>query len=114
MNTQEPNTSAAEPMKQHFASQQGISHESRKGESTMEEHEIAIVLNGTGKKVPKGKYTYEQIFDMAFPGQPIPPGWEQPITFSLPHQHHEGSLLPGDSIELRNRMVINVRSSIQS
>ena len=78
-------------------------------------HEISIVLNGTAVKVQKGSYSYEQLFTLAFPGETIPPGYDQPITYSRPHMHVEGHLLPGQPpIELHDGEVINVVSAHKS
>jgi len=72
-------------------------------------HEVTIVLNGTALKVNKGLYSYEQLFALAFPNEAIPPGYDQPITYSRPHQHVQGHLLPGQPpIELHDDEVINV------
>jgi len=71
--------------------------------------EIFIVVNGSRKRVQKSHYTYEELFDLAFPGEAIPEGYDEPITYSLPHQHVEGHLLRGQHpLELHEGEVINV------
>lgn len=87
----------------------GTDHASKPGH-----HEVTIVINGTPMKVQKARYTYEQIYTLAFPGQPLPKGTELPITYKLPHGHQEGSLLPGDDIEILEGMVFNVQPTIKS
>ena len=74
----------------------------------MTEHEIEIVMNGTKMKLTKARYTYEQLYQIAFPGQLPPQGSDKPITYSGSHGHEEGSLRPGESIQIRNGMVFNV------
>ncbi len=77
--------------------------------STSVSHQITIVLNGTQVKVREGrKYSYEDLFALAFPGETIPPDYAEPITYSRPRQHTSGSLLPGQFIELHDGEVINV------
>ena len=78
-------------------------------------HEITVVLNGTEVKVKKGPYSYEELFALAFPDEAIPPGYDQPITYSRPHLHVQGHLLPGQPpIELYDGEVINVVSAHKS
>lgn len=74
----------------------------------MAEHEVEIHVNGTKYVVPKGRYTYEQLYQLAFSGQQPPPNSDKPITYSSEHGHEEGSLRPGESIEIRKGMVFNV------
>jgi hypothetical protein len=53
-------------------------------------------------KLTKARYTYEQRYQIAFPGQLPPQGSDKPITYSGSHGHEEGSLRPGESIQIRN------------
>lgn len=71
-------------------------------------HEVEIHVNGTKHVLPKGRYTYEQLYQLAYPGQLPPQGSDKPITYSSEHGHGEGSLRPGESVEIRNGMVFNV------
>jgi hypothetical protein len=75
---------------------------------------IRIVLNGTPLDLPHGEYSYEQLYNLAFPGQPVPTGKEVPITYSVLHGHESGKLLPGEKLELKKEMVINVRANYKS
>lgn len=80
----------------------------------MNHHTIEVVLNGTPTEVQQGHYTYEQIYNLAFPGQPVPTGLEIPITYSGPKGHNVKSLLPGERVELTKGMIINVRPTTKS
>jgi hypothetical protein len=77
-------------------------------EKIMAEHEVEIFVNGTKHKVPRGRYTYDQVYQIAFPGMQPVYDPNKPITYSSDHGHKEGSLRPGESIEIHERMVFNV------
>jgi hypothetical protein len=76
--------------------------------------EVTIIINGTPTKVEKGRYSYEQLYVLAFPGRPLPGGVAQPITYKFPHGHQEGSLLPGETIEIHEGLVFNVKPTFKS
>jgi hypothetical protein len=76
--------------------------------------EVTIIINGTPTKVEKGRYSYEQLYALAFPGRPLPSGAEQPITYKFLHGHQEGVLLPGEAIEIHEGMVFNVEPTFKS
>jgi hypothetical protein len=86
----------------------------QKQEKSDKKHEIEIIINGTPVLVQKRQYSYDEIYSLAFPGQPIPTGAEIPITYKLPHGHHEGVLLPGGKVEVQKGMVFNVQPTIKS
>ena len=80
----------------------------------MNNHQIEVFINGTPTEVEHRHYTYEEIYNLAFPGQPVPTGKEIPITYSGPKGHNAKSLLPGEKVEMTKGMIINVRPTTKS
>ena len=79
-----------------------------------EKHDVEIVLNGTETQVNKGHYTFEQLYALAYPNLAVPTGKEIPITYTEKKGKNPGSLLPGESVEVKEGMVFNVRSNTKS
>jgi hypothetical protein len=78
-------------------------------------HEITVILNGSETKVLKQKYSYEEIFKLAWPNDSIPTDDAQPITYKMQREHKTHDLLPGDKpIELKEGMIIDVTPSTKS
>ncbi len=79
------------------------------------EHIVSIILNGTPKEIQKKKYSYEELYQLAWPNDPIPTDDAQPITYKMPKEHKTHDLLPGDKpIEIKEGMIIDVTPSTKS
>lgn len=84
-------------------------------EKSGHDHMITIILNGTPKEVIKQKYSYEEIYQLAWPNDPIPTDDSQPITYKMPKEHKTHDLLPNEKpIELKDGMIIDVTPSTKS
>lgn len=80
-----------------------------------QDKEITIIVNASPKSVKKGKLSYEEIVELAFPGHPADPNVEYIVTYAKgPDDKKEGDLTPGDSINVKDGMVFNVRTTNKS
>jgi len=78
-------------------------------------HHLIIIVEGSAYEWSKRGISYAEVvtlFDPEFPKHPE-------ITYSVrykdgPHRNHEGILPPGDSVEVKNKMVFNVSRTGQS
>lgn len=76
--------------------------------------QVTIVVNGRAKKWAKDKISYDEL--VALSGLP-PPSGPNPgftITYHNGPGHHDGTVVPGQSVEVRNGMVFNVTPTNQS
>jgi hypothetical protein len=80
-----------------------------------EKHEVTIIIDGTPFEVPQGKISHEQVVNYAFDNKP-PTGPDVVITvnYSRGVDGKEGSLLPGQEVEVKARMVFNVKATDKS
>lgn len=76
---------------------------------------VTIVVNGTQHEVEDKKVSFEQLADLAFDGNP-PTGENILITikFSKGNSPREGSLEPGDSVNVKDGMVFSVSATDKS
>jgi hypothetical protein len=74
--------------------------------------EFTIIVNGREKKVGQDKLTFEQLVALAFENPPSGPNVV--ITVTYKSKGKEGSLLPGQSVEIQNGMIFNVKATDKS
>ncbi len=81
------------------------------------EHERleTIIVDGTPHEVEKGRVTYAQVVTLAYPDYPHHPE----INYSVKYKHgpkanHEGILVPGASVEIKDGMAFHVKRTGQS
>ncbi len=72
--------------------------------------EIVIIVNGREKRVKKGLLTYDEIVTLAG----FTPAPDKVISVAYREGHHEGTLAPGESVEGKNRMIFDVKSTNRS
>jgi hypothetical protein len=86
-------------------------------QSSEKKHEktVTIIVNGRPKEVTEKEITYEEIVNLAFDNNP-PTGENVVITvtYSKGEGHKEGSLLPGDSVKVKDGMIFNVTPTDKS
>jgi hypothetical protein len=59
--------------------------------------------------------TYEQVYDLAYPTEPLNDGDEARIEFSRgPHGSGAGTLRPGESVKVKVNMVFDVYVTVRS
>ena len=80
------------------------------------EREVTIIVNGRAKEVSGKELTFEEVVDLAFDGSP-PSGDNVVITVTYSKgedSKKEGSLLPGQSVKVKDGMIFNVTATDKS
>lgn len=76
--------------------------------------QFTIIVNGRSKKWTKDKISYDEL--VALSGLPLPegpnPGFT--ITYHNGPDHSDGTVVPGQSVKVRNGMIFNVTPTNQS
>jgi hypothetical protein len=78
--------------------------------------EYTIIVDGQKKEVPSDIVTYEQVVELAYPGQSGDPQY----TFTVTYRHateekHDGTLLPGKTVRVKKEgTVLNVTRTTKS
>ena len=74
-----------------------------------------IIINGRPKEVADKVLTYEHVVNFAFDNNPPSgPNVVLTVTYSKGIDGARGSLLPGQSIEIKSGMVFNVKATDRS
>lgn len=79
-------------------------------------HEYTIIVDGQKKEVPSEKVSYEQVVELAYPGQSADPQ----LKFTVTYRHsaekpHDGTLEPGHSVRVKKEgTVFNVKRTTKS
>lgn len=77
--------------------------------------EITIIINGREKVVNKRELTFEEIVALAFETPPTGQFIVFTITYRRGHGHKpEGTLLPGETIKIKQGMIFNVTATDKS
>ena len=72
-----------------------------------------IAMNGVAEEWHKEKMTYEEAVHLAFPHGPHGGDIRYSVTWTKP-DGEEGSLRPGQSVKVVNKMLFNVRNTDKS
>lgn len=78
--------------------------------------EYTIIVDGQPKDVPSKKVSYEQVVELAYPGQ----GTDPQYTFTVTYRHseeakHDGTLVPGKTVTVKKEgTVFNVTRTTKS
>ncbi len=78
-------------------------------------HGVKIIVNAREKEWEKEKISYEEVVELAF--GPLTPDENivYTVTYSKgPDGHHEGSLVRGQSVPVKNGMIFNVTKTNKS
>jgi hypothetical protein len=78
--------------------------------------EITIIVNAESKTVTQKKLTFDQVVSLAYDGNP-PTGPD--IVFTVTYRkgdrpHHEGTMVEGDSVPIKDGMIFNVTPTTKS
>lgn len=84
-------------------------------EGTHHHTEFEIFVNGRRREVSDRELTYDEVLRLAF-GDNIPTGPNIVITVTYRKAEHDkrGSLIPGESVEIKNGTVFDVRTTDKS
>lgn len=68
-----------------------------------------VIINGRSKEVAAKQLTFDELVQLAFPGQPDDPAAFYTVTFRRgPDSKREGSLVAGESVKVKDGMIFNV------
>lgn len=78
--------------------------------------ELTVVINGRERTVTSKELTFEEVVALAYDNNPpTGPNWFFTVTFRRGHgDKPEGSLTEGESLKLKDGMIINVRATDKS
>lgn len=76
---------------------------------------ITIVVNATPHEVPGKEISYEQVVGLAYNNNPpTGPYVVITVTFSRGEHGQEGTMLPGDKVKLKSKIVFDVSATDRS
>ncbi len=77
--------------------------------------DVQIVVNGREYTVPKEEITFEEVVGLAFDNPPSGPNIVITVTYRRGQgDKPEGSLMPGQSVKVKDGMVFNVTATDKS
>ncbi len=80
-----------------------------------EQKEYTIIVNAREKTWIKKEISYEEVIVLAFGSYSSDENIVYTVTFSRgPESHHEGSMVKGDSVRVKNGMIFNVTQTNKS
>ncbi len=84
-------------------------------ESSAHEKSFDIIVNAQQKRWGEEQISFDQVVKLAFPNPPSGSPSDYTVTFSKgPQQNPQGTLLPGQSVFVKNRMVFDVVPTVKS
>ncbi|MBJ8348663.1 multiubiquitin domain-containing protein [Antrihabitans sp. YC2-6] len=76
---------------------------------------VTIVVNTRPHEWAERTISYEEVVELTYPGHPVGDGEEVTVRFTRGHQDkREGSLTPGRSVKVKNKMVFDVYRTSRS
>ena len=72
-----------------------------------------IIVNGRPKVVTEERLSYLQVVQLAYPGELPTAAIVFTVTYSNPHGH-DGSLVDGQEVHIKDGMIFNVRKTDKS
>ena len=77
--------------------------------------EVTIIVNTREKTWNKKEISYEEVIVLAFGSYSNDENVVYTVTYSKgPDSHHEGSLVKGDSVKVKDGMIFNVTQTNKS
>jgi hypothetical protein len=79
------------------------------------EYKVTLIVNGRPKQWTEKKITFEQVVILAFGTYDPNPNKVYTVTYDKgPHQNPEGSMVKGDKVFVKNKMIFNVTATDKS
>jgi len=76
---------------------------------------VTIFVNGDEFQEPDGEISYGRVVDLAFPGEHGKPNKFFTVTYKRgPSKYEQGSLVEGDSVKIKNKMIFDVTQTTRS
>ncbi len=83
--------------------------------SKAKHHEIMLIVNGKPRQWNKKIITFEQVVELAFGSYDPNPDKQFTVTYDRgPHQNEEGSMVKGEKVFVKNKMIFNVTCTDKS
>ena len=77
--------------------------------------EITIIVNGRKKETPHRVLSFEQVVALAFNPVPSGPDWVFTVTYrKAASKPHDGTLIEGEHVKVRNGTIFNVTATNRS
>jgi len=74
-----------------------------------------IIVNGQQKRWNEERISFSQVVNLAYPGSPAGGDIVYTVTYSKgPSQNPQGTLLDGQSVRVKDRMVFDVVKTVKS
>jgi hypothetical protein len=90
-----------------------MSAQENKSEEKGHNKQVTIKVNGREKVVPKEELSFEEIVALAFDNPPTGPN----VVFTIKYRKEHGkeqSLLPGETVKVKEGMIFNVTATDRS
>jgi len=92
-----------------------LEHQEQTPDAKAHEHKpVTIIVNGRKKEFLGKEITFEQIVKLAFETPPYGENTMFTVTYKRGQGDKEGSMLPGDSVKVKDGMVFNVTATDKS
>lgn len=75
--------------------------------------QFTIIVNGRERKITESELSFANLVKLAFGDNP-PSGPNVVITVTYKSRGQEGTLLPGQSVDVQNGMIFNVKATDKS
>lgn len=83
--------------------------------SLTKDFKVAIIVNGRPKQWNEKTITFEQVVVLAFGNYDPNPDKVYTVTYDKgPHENHEGSMVRGSKVYVKNKMIFNVTATDKS
>jgi len=81
----------------------------------IKEKEVTIIVNTRPKEWEKKEISYVEVITLAFGSYSDDPNIQYTVNYTKgPEENHQGSLVKGKSVEVKNGMIFNVRQTNKS
>jgi hypothetical protein len=78
-------------------------------------NQVTIIVNGRPKVVEDKRLSFEEVVRLAFPDAVFGPDFEYTVTYTKgPFDNHEGTLIPGQAVKVKEGMIFNVTQTNKS
>ena len=79
------------------------------------EHKVTLIVNGRPKQWTEKKITFEQVIVLAFGTYDPNPNKVYTVTYDKgPHQNPDGSMVKGDKVFVKDKMIFNATATDKS
>jgi hypothetical protein len=78
------------------------------------EKEMTIIVNATPEVWSNKEISFEEVVGLAFPNVNNNGNMEYSVVYSRAHGNHEGSLVAGESVKVKNEMEFDVTATNRS